>query len=198
MGLVVESAPTIEPVSLAEAKHHLRVDHSEDDGLIAALIVAARARAEDVTGLALLPTRYRWTFDAFPETDRLMHLPVGPARAVIAVRYLDAALVQQTLAASSYFSDVTSLPARIRLSPTAAGWPFTAAVPGAVEVEFTAGRDDAAAVPADLRQALLLMVGTWYETREEAAVGPGISAAALPVVAGAEGILRRRRLFRFT
>ena len=62
------SPPSAEPLSLAEAKLHLRVgaDITEDDGLIAALIVTARQQAEHRTGRALVSQQWRYAIDAFP------------------------------------------------------------------------------------------------------------------------------------
>ena len=44
------------PVALTEAKLFLRVEHAAEDGLIATLIEAARARVEGDVGLSLTST----------------------------------------------------------------------------------------------------------------------------------------------
>ena len=54
MSLTLVSPPAAEPVTLAEAKSHLKLDTSDEDTLIASLITAARARAEWHTGRALV------------------------------------------------------------------------------------------------------------------------------------------------
>ena len=59
MPSVLVTAPTEEPVSLAEAKLHLRVDYTNDDVLIGALITAARQHAENDTRRALVTQTWR-------------------------------------------------------------------------------------------------------------------------------------------
>ena len=59
MPTIILTAPTVEPVSLAEAKLHCRVDTTDEDALISALIVAAREYVEQVTGRALITRTYR-------------------------------------------------------------------------------------------------------------------------------------------
>jgi len=62
---------------------------------------------------------------------------------------------------------------------TDAAWPATATRPDAVTVTFSAGYATAADVPAAIKQAMLLMVGFWYETREDATIGAAVHAIPL-------------------
>lgn len=75
------STATTEPVSLAEAKLHLREDSNARDTLITAAITAAREVVERQTGYALAEVEYEWT----PEGDRREPLPLYPAEVTSAV-----------------------------------------------------------------------------------------------------------------
>ena len=76
MPLQLVTAPTQEPVSLAEARLHLRVDFSDDDALIMALIRSARLAAETITGRQLVTARWKYILDSFPGPS-LMGVPAG-------------------------------------------------------------------------------------------------------------------------
>src|SRR3954468_22456011 len=81
--------PAAEPWSVAEAKAFLRVEHDDDDAVIAALIAAARGHVEALSRRALLVQRWRCVLDAWPASGRL-DPRIGPLRAVIAARTFDA------------------------------------------------------------------------------------------------------------
>ncbi|MGH6951903.1 MAG: head-tail connector protein, partial [Vitreimonas sp.] len=63
MSIVTITPPASEPVSLAEAKLFLRIDHAAEDGLIAMLISAAREAVEAGIGRALITRRVREDLD---------------------------------------------------------------------------------------------------------------------------------------
>lgn len=133
--LVLVSPATAEPIARAEAKAHLRVDSTDDDVLIDALIAAARGQVEAMTGRALVLQRFKLQLDAFPATIRL---PRAPAVAIDSIVYIDAAGVSQTLAASGYAADLASQPARVAPAYGEV-WPETRDQMNAVSVTFRAG-----------------------------------------------------------
>jgi len=69
MALELISPPAVEPVTLDEAKAHLKVDTTDDDALIATLISAARAKAEWHTGRAFVTQGWTLWLDRWPAAD---------------------------------------------------------------------------------------------------------------------------------
>ena len=170
MNLVRTIDPAVEPLTLEETKGHLRVDWSDEDAYLLTLIRSARAHAEQFLRRALLTQTWRLTLDGFPCTD-VLPLPRPTLQAVSAFTYIDTAGQQQTVDSAIYRVDADAFPGRIVLG-YAQVWPFTQAVRNAVSVTYTAGYgDDAAAVPDDIRAALLLLIGHWYANRESVVTG---------------------------
>ena len=176
MSLVMTTAPTVEPVTLADAKAHLRVDANAEDAFISSLIVTSRLHVEAALGLALVAQSWLLTLDAWP-SSRTLELPLRPVLSVqsVAVRNADGSL--STLAPSLYHLDRRSSPPRI--VATASPMPTPAVVADGIEVRFTAGYGALAGdVPAPIRHALLLLVAHWFENREP--VGVGQAATRIP------------------
>lgn len=168
MALSLVTGPAIEPISIAEARQHLRVEALEDDELIAGLIAAARERAEAVTGRQLIEATYDLSFDEV--TCDVIVFPRPPLRAIVSAAYLDSAGVSQTW--TDYDSDKPAGPfaERGRLRPVyGSSWPVIGSGRlNAFTVRFTAGYGTKAVdVPRTIRQAMLLMLGAWYEQRED-------------------------------
>lgn len=174
-GLTVRTPPQSEPVTTAEAKTHARIDHSDEDSLIDALVTAARQRVEEYLQRALIDTEFTMTLDDFgpqiawwPRSFLAadIRLPRSPVQSVDEIRYIDDSGVQQTLAQSKYRVDTSSLVARVTPS-YAETWPTTRPITNAVEIDFTAGYGaNAADVPEPIRQAIKVLVSTWYDHRQ--------------------------------
>lgn len=166
--LAVTVAPAAEPVSLAEAKAHLRVLHSSEDTLIARLVSAAVSHVERVTGRALVTRTIELRLPAFPDDDPIL-LPRPPLIAVASVTYVDTAGATQTLSSDKYTVTIDAEGyGAIVLDPDEA-WPDTDETPRAVRVTYTAGYGAAADVPRDIASAILLHVGSLYAVREAVA-----------------------------
>ena len=169
MSSILLTAPTVEPVSLTEAKAFLRVDTSDDDDLITALIVAARSHAEMQTRRALITQSWRLVRDAWPPDGRIEVLP-APLRAVTAARVYDAENVTHGVDTAAFTADVAAAPAILSFPPWSLQQPGRPAA--GIELDVQAGYGDAAAdVPAPLRHAIKLLVAHWYENREMVAAG---------------------------
>ncbi len=166
MALIRIAAPASEPLDLATAKLHCRVDGSDDDTLITALIVAARERAEHETGRALVTQAWELVHDTFPEAFVLRKAPI---QSVTSVKYLDSATgVEQTLDPADWLLDKDSEPGYV-VPGYGKAWPATWPVPNAVRCRYVCGYGNAAAVPQAIKQWLLLALGTMYAQRETAA-----------------------------
>lgn len=151
--------PAAEPITLAEAKLHLRVDHADEDAYITGLITSARLMCEQRTGKTLISSGWTAYGDEFTDT---LELPNPTVTSVASISYVDVNGTTQTLDASTYRVDVISDPARIK---PVTEWPETDDRMNAVTVVYTAGYANANAVPAPLKQWMLLAIGDMYENR---------------------------------
>jgi uncharacterized phiE125 gp8 family phage protein len=169
MALVLTSGPAAEPVTVAEAKAHLRVDGTDEDTLIASLILTSRLHVEAALGLALITQSWRLLLDRWPPQKDL-ELPLRPLQSIDAVRVLPAAGAALVIAPTNYVADTANVPPR--LVRTGVIWPQPGKAANGIEIDLTAGYgDDASDVPAPVRQSLLLLVAHWYERREPIDVG---------------------------
>lgn len=180
------TAPTVEPVTLAEAKLHLRVDDSADDTRITAMIVAARHRAEQLTDRLFGTQTWELVLDAFPTDFTIYNAPLT---AVTTIKYLDTTGAEQTLATGNYVVDADSVPARITLAEGYA-WPETKAITNAVRVRYTGGHAPTDPDLAALKQWMLVAIGTWYRHAEAIDAG---SYAEVPRTY-VDGLLDRYRI----
>jgi uncharacterized phiE125 gp8 family phage protein len=181
MALQLTTAPAAEPISLGEAKAHLRIDADDEDALLTALIVAARMFVEKTLGVALMTQGWSYLFDFWPSAGCIT-LPLLPVQSVSAVKVHDDAGGTITLDAASYIVDVPSEPARLVLKGAVP--PAAARTLNAFEIAFTAGYgDEADDVPGPVRQALKLLVAHWFERREPVVLGLGAQEVPTTVAA---------------
>lgn len=176
--------PGAEPVTLAEAKNHLRVDVTDDDALITLLISAARRYAEVYTGRSFITQQWRLVLDSFPGPSMIgvpygvpfslpghaILLEKGNVQSVQSITYTAMDGTTATMPSTDYVVEAVSNPARI--TPVFGKiWPIPLPQIGAVQVNFTAGYGPAETdVPEGIRQWIMLRAGTLYENREEVAI----------------------------
>lgn len=174
----VLTAPLEEPVTLAEAKAHLRIedDITDDDDLITALIAAARQVAENLTSRALVRQQLEVSLECFPS---VIELPGGHFLEMTHLKYINATGTLTTLVADTdYQIDSRREPALV-LPAYGKSWPGTRAVPNAVTVTYWAGyapgdgspTDYRENIPAAIKQWIKLRVAHLYEQREPVNVG---------------------------
>jgi uncharacterized phiE125 gp8 family phage protein len=175
---ILLNGPAAEPLTLAEAKNFLRVEHDADDDLIAALIAAARIHIEAETRRALMTQTWRLVFDHWPRSGRIDVRP-APLRNFVAARVYDFAGVAHTVDPQAFIVDTAS--------STIAFAPWSLTQPGralaGIEIDVSVGFGDADDVPEPLQQAVRLLVAHWYENRRISAGGG--EAATLPATLAA-------------
>ena len=179
--------PEAEPVTVDDAKTHLRVSHAEDDDYIGNLIAAAREWGESFQGRSWIVRSIDLYLDDWPQSP--LALPRGPVQDVSSVTFYTQDGGEETLDSGTYWLDPAG-----RFNLTAGKvWPCDPLRESAgVKITYTAGYGDTAAdVPRRCRQAVLLMVGHWYENREEVVIGSRL-VAQIPVAA--EALLYQERV----
>ena len=170
-----KTAPSVEPITTAEAKSHLNVTTSDDDTYIDALVAASRQKTESYLNRSLITQTWNLYLNTF-ETKII--LPRAPIQSVSSVKYIDADGVEQTLSTDVYTVDTDAEPGQIYLAYDQS-WPDIRTMEKAVNVEYIAGYGLAADVPQLIKQAMLLLVGHYYERREETIVGTTISTVPM-------------------
>lgn len=157
---VVTTAPSTEPVSLADAKIHLRTvmgDTSEDSAIITPLLSAAREYCENITGRALAAQ----TVKAYPDTwgtyPNMWQLPMIPIVSITSVKYYDENGTEYVMDSSDYQTDLPYGTMIILDEPTVALRKLNPII-----VEYSAGYT---AVPKSIRQAMLLYIADKYQNR---------------------------------
>ncbi|MHC4866782.1 MAG: head-tail connector protein [Planctomycetota bacterium] len=169
LALTQTVAPSIEPLSLSEAKEQCEYEDNDRDVLFRALITAAREVAELRTQKQFITATYTLELDAFPGTTGVIRLPKPPTQSVTSITYTDSNGDPQTLNASKYDTDFSSEPARI-VPAYGETWPTVQPGINRLTVTFVAGYGDAATdVHQAVRNGMKLLIGHWFREREETA-----------------------------
>lgn len=166
------TAPTVEPVTLTEAKSHCRVDIDDDDTYISTLITAAREYIEDLLDISIIEQTWDVRYDGLPhEVIELPRPPLGTS--TITVTYLQASGTTAALTSGTDFRvDRYTTPGRIY--PNYLGeWPTVLVDENAVTVRFHSGSPSPSDVKGYIKQLILVLVAHWYSTRSAVSVGGG-------------------------
>lgn len=177
----ITTAPTIEPVTLAEAKLHCRVDDSSEDAKFTDWIQQARMQCEEIAQRSFITRTYTAYLDYWPYWTRF-ELPYPPLISLTSVKYYDRdGNAAVTFDPANYFVDTHSEPGRFALKWNSA-WPGASLRElNGVEIIYTAGYGAlATAVPTRYKEAMLLLIGHLYEHRESVIIDQGISVQVLP------------------
>jgi uncharacterized phiE125 gp8 family phage protein len=191
--LTLITAPTVEPISLDEAKEHARVEGTDSDAFLNRAILTARLHLEGLTGRALITQTWKMTIDRF---TRGIEIPLPPCQAVTAISYFDSNGRAQTIDLQTVSIEGLGDAAAAIVRPLPqTSWPATIDLPGAVSITFRAGYGDGADdVPEPLRTAILMHVNEQYDNRQ-ITMTPGSSGVRTP--AGYDDLVSDFRLRGF-
>lgn len=173
------TAPDAPPVTLDQAKEHLRIEHAAaeadiEDDYITRLVDAARVYVESGWGLALINQSHKVLLDAWPAGG--IKLRPFPVASVTHLKVWNGS----AFAASSLSTQLVEGRPALLILADGGSPPVPARTRQGIEVEFVCGFGaDGDDVPASIKQAILLLVGHWYENREASVsskTGFGVSA----------------------
>jgi len=194
--LTRQTAPAVEPVTLAEAKAHLRVDTSDDDNYIGTLITAAREWVEQYLDRTLVHTQWVMRFDKFPDSGiEPVELPRPPmvlsgTATAVTVTFTQEAGPTSTYSTAEYRVDRNATPGAI-LPIYGSTWTPHRQDDNAISVTWWAGYGaSGTSVPAAIRHAILMLVGHWYESRQ-AVIATGAVPQEVPY--GVQSLLDSQR-----
>ena len=166
------TGPSVWPLTVSEAKAHLRVDHSVDDTYIESLIKAATDTAERFQNRRYINQTWRMTMDYFPPKSSVIEIPIGPVSSITSIVYVDEDGNSQTWSASEYQVDTRSTQARIVETPDYYFPDTKTGQINAVTITFVVGYGAASsAVPENIKHAIRLIVGDMYNQREDTVIG---------------------------
>jgi uncharacterized phiE125 gp8 family phage protein len=192
INIVLNSAPSEEPVSLNEGKLHLRLDTSPpsdhpDDSLVTALIKTSRRWCEAFQNRAYVTQTWDLYLDQFPPESFIV-IPKPPLQSLVALTYKDSAGTSQTVSfidpsgtvlgeTDDYIIDTTCEPGRLCLK-NGKSWPTALLEAKSIEIEFICGYGLAEDVPDEVKTAMLLKLSDLYENRGDAEPGARWEEAA--------------------
>jgi hypothetical protein len=184
-GLKLLTDASVEPISTATAKTHLRVDHTNDDTIIDTFITASRRHVERFLNRALITQTWEAYWDYFPSTEReewwngtkdgsltdfssyrnFLEIPLPPLQSVTKISTYSSDNTETTFSSSNYYLDLHGSPGRIILNDSAV-WPSSLRKHNAVYVKFVCGYGDAGTdVPQDILIGLQMYLSYLYEHR---------------------------------
>lgn len=195
------TGPVSEPITLSEARAHLRIDATgspathPEDAYVTSLIKVVRQQIDGRDGWLgrqLMPATWELIIDKFPANE--IRIPLPPIQSITSVKYDDPDGLEQTVDPANYDVDIDDPSNPGWITPNGNNqWPSTIDAINAVRVRYVAGYADASSIPEPIKQAMLLMIGHLYENRETSAMGS--ASQILPF--GYESLLKQFQVWSF-
>ncbi len=161
MALILITPPTGEPISLADAKAHLRLTINDDDTYISTLMIAARRTVESRYGINIMQQSWSLFADAWP-ADGIFHLPLWPVLSVESLTSFADDDTASVIDPAHYYLDQATRPPRLALRVGRVFAPPGRKING-LKLNFTSGFG--VLIPQEIKQALLAVVTDWYQHR---------------------------------
>ena len=157
---------SVEPVTVAEVKNHLRVTDNTEDAIVSGLITGARKYVEQILRRSLISQTFAYYLDDFPNRE-FIQLPFPPLLWVDFVKYYDQTGVLTTMPTDDYQVDNKATPGRITLKDDATYPTVELDKVNAVQIQYQAGYGNTADdVPMPIRLVIIQLVSHWFENRE--------------------------------
>jgi uncharacterized phiE125 gp8 family phage protein len=172
----LSTAPTAEPVTLAELKANCRIDVTDHDDLLTSLLLTAREYLEEVTWRSFITQTWVLRTNAFSDP---IYLPRPPLASITSIKYYDTGGTEQTLSTDVYEAGIYDDIGVARLKYLQC-WPACRGHEDDITITYVAGYGaTASTVPQPLRHAILLLAGHLFDHPE--IVATGVSMATVPM-----------------
>lgn len=184
--------PATEPITLVEAKSHLRVTFADEDTYINTLITSARKYCEAYCNRVFITQTWRQNENAWAYPIKLM---VNPVISLTSLKYIDTNEAQQTITdnTNNFQKDFNSDVAKI-YSGLVEAFPAIGISINPIEIITVCGYGAASDVPDDIKHAIKLMVSHLYENREMVNVPLNSLSSDIPMPSAVPSLLNRYRI----
>lgn len=174
MRLILETGPTVEPITVDELKLHLRLegDDFDENSLLTELIKTARDRVQDITNRALLTQTWNYYLQEWPNVNYIV-LPFGNLQSVSSIKHKDTDGDETTMTVTDeYIVEVAGEQTGRVVLPYGESWPSGTLYPSnPIAIQFVCGWTTAALLPYKIKTAVKMIAAAMYENRGEAIIG---------------------------
>ena len=187
------TAPSVEPVSVDELKAQLRITGTSQNTMLTNLEKAARRIVEDYLRYSIISATWELYLDSFPKTGDCIWIQKSPVTDITFIKYINSSgVLTEIIKDTDFIADYNAKPCRV-YEAYGKGWPSPRAIRNAVVVKFISGYATAAAVPDEIKQAILMLAATLYENPGDEVTGTQVNK----IDKNSEWILKPLRAMRY-